>query len=171
MKTITATIEQNTAPKEFIEWLEGPNGGGSTIRPYLFLQWARNLPFSAGDVFWEAVQQVWSGFDRIPRQEFARHFKFFKIYAPREGIPPKAIIYRGQSKRAPLGLAWTTCRDVAASFAKGHRGIKNPEPVIYSMEVTAKQIAFTTNDRKESEIVLFSIPRKTAKKLTVEQLN
>ena len=169
-KTMDA-VNTTLNPQEFIDWLYGPDGGGSAERPYLFLRWACKIPFLEGRIFWEALQDVWSGFDRIPHQDFSFAFRHFKILAPREGIPTKAIIYRGQSKRAPLGLSWTTCRDVAASFAEGHRGIKNPEPVIYSMEVTAKQIAFVTNDREESEIVLFSIPRKTAKRLTVEPLD
>lgn len=133
--------------------------GNSTERPWIALEWAARLEWTAGELFWEVIREAWPLFDLIPHKEFEKAFRCFKSFAPREGIPPRVTVYRGQSKNYPLGLSWTTSRAVAESFARGHRGIKPPDPVIYSVEVTKKQIAFLCDDREESEVVLFSIPR------------
>ncbi len=137
--------------------------GGSTERPWITLEWAARLEWTEGKVFWEAMNEAWPSFDLIPHKEFVKAFRQFKAFAPREGIPPRVTVYRGQSKNSPLGLSWTTSRAVAESFAHGHRGIRNPYPVVYSLEVTRKQIAFLCDDREESEVVLFNIPRNRAK--------
>jgi hypothetical protein len=142
--------------------------GSSTERPWIALEWASRLEWTDGDVFWEVMNEAWSSFDLIPHKEFVKAFRQFKAFAPREGIPPRVTVYRGQSKNSPLGLSWTTSRAVAESFAHGHRGIRNPYSVVYSLEVTRKQIAFLCDDREESEVVLFNIPRDRAKLQTVE---
>jgi hypothetical protein len=142
--------------------------GGSHERPWIALEWASRLEWTEGKVFWEVMNFAWSCFDLIPHKEFEKAFRHFKLYAPREGIPPRVTVYRGQSKNSPLGLSWTTSRAVAESFAHGHRGAKNPNPVVYSLEVTRKQIAFLCDDREESEVVLFNIPRNRAKLVIVK---
>lgn len=142
--------------------------GNSTERPWIVLGWASRLEWTKGKIFWEVMNEAWPSFDLIPHKEFEKVFRRFKLYAPREGIPPRVTVYRGQSKNSPLGLSWTTSRAVAESFARGHRGLKNPNPVVYSLEVTRIQIAFLCNDREESEVVLFNIPRNKAKLLILE---
>ena len=121
--------------------------GGSSERPWIALKWAYSLKWSEGKLFWEVMNLAWPCFDLIPHKEFEKAFRHFKLYAPREGIPPRVTVYRGQSKNSPLGLSWTTSRAVAESFARGHRGIRNPNPVIYSLDVTRKQIAFLCDER------------------------
>jgi hypothetical protein len=140
----------------------------STERPWVVLEWASRLHWAQGKVFWEVINEEWPSFDLIPHKQFEKAFRHFKLFAPREGIPPRVTVYRGQSKNAPLGLSWTTSRAVAESFARGHRGIKPLCPVIHSLEVIGKQIAFLCDDRQESEIVLFNIPRSKSKLSTVE---
>ena len=142
--------------------------GSSSERPWIALEWASRLKWTEGKAFWEVMNEAWPSFDLIPHKAFEKAFRHFKLYAPREGIPPRVTVYRGQSKDSPLGLSWTTSRAVAESFAHGHRGIRTPNPVIYSLEVTRKQIAFLCDDREESEVVLFNIPRNKAKLQVLE---
>lgn len=45
-------------------------------------------------------------------------------------LPEHIRIYRGCSVERTYGFAWATDRNVAEQFARGHRGISVPEPVI-----------------------------------------
>ena len=72
----------------------------------------------------------------------------------------RLIIYRGQSARSPLGLSWTLRRETAVGFARGHRGLLNPSPVIVETTVNKADVACYFTDRNEEEIVLFKPPAK-----------
>lgn len=158
-------------PRAFVDWLYGPECGGSTARPWAVLIWAARLEWKEGRTFWAVIRETWPLFDRIPHRDFQRAFRYFKPFAPRDGLPERLTVYRGQAKTAPLGLSWTTSRTVAKSFARGHRGLSSPEPAIYSLKVTARQIAFLSNDREEREVVLFNVPRRTARSLAVSTVD
>jgi hypothetical protein len=69
-------------------------------------------------------------------------------------------IFRGQdADTRPIGLSWTTDIEVAAGFARGHRGLLSANPVVYEAYANAQKIAFASDERKESEIVLLRSPR------------
>jgi len=70
------------------------------------------------------------------------------------GLPDQIEVWRGCSRERVRGVAWTTDRMVAAGFARGHRGITVPDPVVASAVIPKKHVFFATNDRKELEIVL-----------------
>lgn len=146
-------------PEAFREWLFRCQGGSQT-RPWHFLNWGRRLADTDGETFWGLLVEYWSIFDQIPHEEFAALFARFRGSTPRAGIPDKVTVYRGQDLTALPGLSWTTDREVAYSFARGHRGIKNPNPAIMTLEVAAAEIAFLCDNRQESEVVLFEISRK-----------
>jgi hypothetical protein len=57
----------------------------------------------------------------------------------------------------------TLARRVAKSFARGHRGLFNPNPIVLQTVVPKTDIAFVHTERDEAEIVLFATPqlRKT----------
>ena len=77
--------------------------------------------------------------------------------------PPDAVeVYRGQSAGAPVGLSWTLEAPVAAHFARGHRGFRNPEPVILRATVRRADVALVLTSRQEAEIVLFKPPQRRA---------
>lgn len=131
--------------------------GGSTARPWEVYEWGTRLADTEGETFWELLVKHWSGFDFIPHEAFAGLFARFRGSAPRAGIPDKLKIFRGQDDSSMPGLSWTTDRKVAKLFAEGHRGTKNPNPIILTLEVTGDEIAFRCDEREESEIVLFEI--------------
>lgn len=153
------------SPEEFLDWLYGIHAGGSEKRPWHVLEWSKRLLDSQGEIFWRVVRKTWSGFDRIPHSEFQEQFARFrdsaeKVEFPADTEPKNGLLFimRGQSLFSPLGLSWTTCEKTAESFAHGHRGVKNPLAGVWVHRVTEPDIAFTSNDREEHEIVLFEIP-------------
>jgi hypothetical protein len=144
--------------QDFLRWLRGPYGGGSVERAHNVLRWAHALPDEEGVAFWEVVVEEWSGFDLIPHEEFSVQFLRFSRCAPRCDAQGSITLYRGQDRFGALGLSWTLCKETAAQFARGHRGIKNEAPVILCTTTTAERVAFTCHDREESEYVLFQPP-------------
>ena len=135
----------------------------STRRPFAFAEWAEALPRSkaAGIEFWNAIEREWPGFDAIPHRLFQRLFFRFEKFRPASMVPDidgHIKIYRGQDAGAEYGLSWTTDFDVAAGFARGHRGIMNNDPNVIEIQVSAKAVAMLISDRDESEVVLFSLP-------------
>lgn len=64
------------------------------------------------------------------------------------------MVYRGCSRERVRGLSWTLDEKVAQSFARGHRGIPVPDPVVVCGEIGRKHVFGVFNDRDESEIVL-----------------
>lgn len=139
--------------------LFGPEGGGSAQRPWLVLDWCAGLGDGDGPAFWQVILGAWTTFDRIPHEEFAAQFARFAGAAPPEpGLPERVTVYRGQDDSAPLGLSWTLSWDVAEGFARGHRNIRNPDPVVLALEVTRREVAFLAHDREEQEVVLLAIP-------------
>jgi hypothetical protein len=146
----------NAEAGAFLDVLFGPEGGGSVQRPWKVLAWAET---ASGPAFWAVTRRAWSTFDRIPHPDFAAMFARFAEHAPpKPRLPERVTIYRGQSATAPKGLSWTLDRSVAEGFARGHRNVRVPDPVVLEMEVTLAQVAFFTNDRKEREVVLMGIP-------------
>jgi hypothetical protein len=73
-------------------------------------------------------------------------------------LPERLKVYRGQSADWEVGLSFTIDPTVAKSFAHGHRGIRLPNPVVLEVEINKADIAFATNEREESEVVLFQPP-------------
>jgi hypothetical protein len=144
--------------QEFIRWLYGPEGGSSAERAQHVLRWAQSLSSDSGAEFWTVLVDAWSSLDLIPHDDFSAQFLRFSGSAPDYNLDENVQLYRGQDWSAPLGLSWTTCLDTAARFAQGHRGIQNPNPMIFSLMVFPKKVAFKCDDRGEQEHVLFSVP-------------
>jgi hypothetical protein len=69
-------------------------------------------------------------------------------------LPAQVTVFRGCTRPRLRGLAWTTDRAVAEGFARGHRGICVPEPVIASAIIPKEHIFFVSDDRNEKEIIL-----------------
>lgn len=150
-------------PDAFLNHLFGPEGGGSAQRPWVVLDWCATLGADDGRAFWQVILGAWSMFDRIPHEEFAAQFARFASNAPpKPDLPGQLTVYRGQDDSAPLGLSWTLSRDVAEGFARGHRNIRNPDPVVLALDVSLSEVAFFTNDREEQEVVLLAMPHDRA---------
>jgi hypothetical protein len=120
--------------------------------------------------FWPLVAEAWSGFDRIPHRDYGMFFKAYRLWwiadcmgpeARRlyDGLPPMITLYRGGDRQSGKGLSWTLDVETAKGFARGHRGLFNPNPTIFTARVRKSSVAFVCVDREESECVLFRPPR------------
>ncbi|WP_298494827.1 hypothetical protein [uncultured Maritimibacter sp.] len=147
-----------TNASKFIEYLYGVDVAGSAERPHEVVKWATKLADHEGKLFWEVVVEVWSDFDRIPHEDFARLFNRFSATKPYTGLMERLTVFRGQSGDAQPGLSWTTKREVAEGFAHGHRGIRVPNPVVLERTISPDEIAFTCHEREEHEVVLLGLP-------------
>lgn len=63
-------------------------------------------------------------------------------------------VYRGCDADRVLAMSWTLNLEVATDFAKGHRGIVVPNPVIASIYIQWDDVLFATNEREEEEVLL-----------------
>jgi hypothetical protein len=70
------------------------------------------------------------------------------------GLPDTVEVFRGCSHPRLRGVSWTTDRAVAWSFARGHRGIRMPDPAVATAVIPKEEIFFVAAARQESEIVL-----------------
>jgi hypothetical protein len=69
-------------------------------------------------------------------------------------LPAKVTVYRGASRsRIDDAISWTTSKRVAGQFARGHRFITVPDPVIATATITKANIWLATNERNESEVL------------------
>jgi hypothetical protein len=71
-----------------------------------------------------------------------------------ETLPLRVRVFRGCSRPRVRGVSWAIDRAVAEGFARGHRGIRVPDPVVASAVIPKEYIFFATNDRSEQEVVL-----------------
>jgi hypothetical protein len=70
------------------------------------------------------------------------------------GLPDVVTVFRGCSVSRIGGISWTTSRTVAEGFARGHRGITVPEPVIVRGTVHKNRILAAITEREEEELLL-----------------
>lgn len=69
-----------------------------------------------------------------------------------DSLPQELTIYRGADRECIDGaISWTTDVNVAERFARGHRFILNPDPVV--AVATKNKIYAATNNRNESEVL------------------
>jgi hypothetical protein len=131
------------------------------------------------EIFWRALMSEWNTCDATwdhrarllqamlnaakPSMDFLAlaHREFF------ETLARQVQVFRGCSAPRVRSVAWTTNRAVAVGFARGHRRIRVPDPVVATAVIPKEHIFLVTNDRKENEIVLN--PRRL-RKLIVEPL-
>jgi len=118
---------------------------------------------------WQWIAGHWSGFDLIPHSRYQRVFRTYKrgwspdcmcqsSRAVYDALPASFTAYRGQDIASSLGLSWTLEQGVAAGFARGHRGLQNPNPVVLRRKFRKISVAMILVDRQEHEVVLFRPP-------------
>lgn len=152
-----------TDVREVCDFIGGPYGGGSELRPHLVVRWADAIEGEdAGRTFWSVVRGCWPSFDRVPHEAFVRLFaKFAAQWTSTDEIgrlPQRMAVYRGQSGDAQPGLSWTLSRSVADGFARGHRGIAVPNGVTLERIISREDVALAfLDDRSEQEVVLWAM--------------
>lgn len=120
---------------------------------------------TSGAVFWSVLCEIWCSSDNTWNHQMQLHFAMVlhartrHRYVPAEKqVPddwPKFVkVWRGCSRERVLSAAWTTDKTVAEEFARGHRGIVVPDPVLASAEIHKTAIYFVENEREEQEVVL-----------------
>lgn len=73
-----------------------------------------------------------------------------------DALPENVQIFRGCSHRRIRGLSWTTKREVAEQFSRGHRGIGVPQPVIARALIDKTKGVFTAiTERNEGELIVW----------------
>lgn len=138
---------------------------GSSRQLYSLLDIIERAP---ADLFWPAMLSLWSGCDdtwsdRITLLRFLRaNIRLLKPHpfmdrAHQEAfaaLPEQVQVFRGCSLRRIRGVSWTTERDIAEGFARGHRGIPVPDAVVASPVAHKHAIFAFFTDREESDVLL-----------------
>jgi len=85
-----------------------------------------------------------------------RHDGYLSVEAREffDDLSDEVTVYRGGDASKHIGAAWSTDRDVALGFARGHRGIRNPDPIITAATVSKEDILAVFVDREESEVLI-----------------
>jgi len=142
-------------------WLS--NSFQATERSDAFLRLAAELN---DQQFWMLFHGCWTTFEKIDELRFEdelnkRRESWEKSYLRADdqkfydSLPLEVTIYRGQDADDLVGLSWTKSRDVAVSFAVGHRGILNARPFLIEAITIKSDIAGAYTDRNQSEIVIY----------------
>lgn len=120
-------------------------------------------------LFWKVLCEVWSSCDctwhyrrlllsMMERRAQSRWRHITAEMHPAEDWPNLVRVWRGCSRERVRAVSWTLDKEVAAGFARGHRGISVPNPVLASAEIPKTAIFFLAHERQELEVVLD--PRK-----------
>jgi hypothetical protein len=123
------------------------------------------LTFAPSSVFWPCLfsnfsscDDTWRYKDRLltimKRQVPAATFYSEEQREFFDGLPDVVHVFRGCSSNRRNGISWTTSAKVAAGFARGHRGIRVPRPVVVEGSVPKTRIIAVLTDRDEQELIL-----------------
>jgi hypothetical protein len=138
---------------------------GSAMRLPALLKLLADAPPA---VFWKVFLRQWPGLDGTwahrdvlldlvrrnalaasPRAFFDENQAAFYV-----SLSATVMVYRGSSTERAGGLAWTTSRAMAENFARGHRGLPVPDPVIVATKVPRDAILAVFIERDEAEVVI-----------------
>ena len=126
------------------------DGSGSRLAVLLSL-----IGLAPAEIFWPALINEWTRCDAAwghrtslleGMENTGTALPFFSR-AQRQffgTLPPQVQVYRGCSRTRVRAVAWTTDRSVAEGFARGHRGIRLPDPVVASAVIPKEHIFFVT---------------------------
>lgn len=116
-------------------------------------------------VFWGAMQMCWPTCDDTwtYRREFVKLLRQHQPFAAYvsdknrlffDSLPAEVTVYRGASFRRARGMSWSTSREVAEGFARGHRGITVPDAMLATLIIPKADVLMASVSRQEHEILL-----------------
>lgn len=107
--------------------------------------------------FWPCCDVTWGWQDDLQKlfDEYGKGTRYFKkeqrdFY---KSLPETVSLFRGCSRSRVMCVSWTTDFKVACGFARGHRCIDTPDPVMAKAEIPKSLIYSVCVDRKESEVL------------------
>jgi hypothetical protein len=120
------------------------------------------------EVFWKVFHRCWSVCDdtwdlndeliECLSFHYAQDYAWLHMDPEQrtfyEALPEIVTVFRGCSKERIRGVSWTTDGAVAQGFARGHRGMPPPDPVVAQARIPRSEIFTVLVDREESELVL-----------------
>lgn len=120
---------------------------------------------SSRSVFWPVMVEWWTCCDatwpwrRALLRELRRHGPGLDYQSAEDrsrfaALPDPITVFRGCSRDRVRAVSWSTDPEVAAGFARGHRGISVPDPVVAQAEIDKAAVFAVINDRDENEILL-----------------
>lgn len=126
------------------------------------------LKLAPSDLFWHALLTAWSGIDDTWSQrvrllgamrKHARRLNPHTFMSQEErrefdALPVSITVFRGCSRRRSNSVSWTLRKDVAEGFARGHRGIPVPDPVMASGQITKDGVFAFLLNREEAELLI-----------------
>lgn len=125
--------------------------------------------FEEPKVFWQVFHENWSGCDNtwVLQDEILDALEWFGLdgvdmtdeqLAFLSGLATdrysRITVYRGCSRERIRGLSWTTNAKIAQEFARGHRGIGVPDPVVVKAKVRKSNVITVISNREEEEVIL-----------------
>lgn len=181
-KKVEKLIEKSEAQQaaEMIEycnkvlvWTDSENRLDTMLRLIAF------NPRVSDNVAWTVFHEWWPSCDATwPFREVLKEFIAFRTESDSmdylgaddralfDALPERVRIYRGCSRARVRGFAWSTSREVAEKFARGHRYITVPDPVVAEVTIPKRLISGFYNGRNEFEVFIdpeFLVGNKTLK--------
>lgn len=120
----------------------------------------------AGGIIWPIFLHTWSACDdtwhhrgellTLLRRIKEDRFDSFTDEPRRayDALPSRVRIYRGCSQERVFGLSWSLSKDVAATFARGHRGKRVSDAVIATTTIKKSDVFAVLDDREEQEVLI-----------------
>jgi hypothetical protein len=120
------------------------------------------------EVFWKVFHRCWSSCDDTweLNDQLVELLSFHHAHdhawlhmepqqrAFYDALPKVVTVFRGCSEERIRGGSWTTDVAVARGFARGHRGMSPPNPVVARARMPKSAIFTVLVEREEREIVL-----------------
>lgn len=116
-------------------------------------------------VFWTVFHRAWSNCDDTWDQRAALYSALVR-HAPAvphlkgndlefwNALPEVVTVYRGGDWLRRRGMSWTTDKEVAEGFARGHRNIRPVWPVVLEARIKKRSVLTVFTDRSESEVLV-----------------
>jgi hypothetical protein len=144
---LTSRLNSQERPRELLDLIA--DDPAETFWPIFLTEWPH---CDAGWQYQGKLAKILRRVGPCPTGVYPRHAEVGgKFYA---SLPGRLTVYRGGDRsRIEGGISWTTDREVALSFAQGHRGVCPQSPVIATATIAKTDIFAAISDRSEQEII------------------